>query len=97
MELLVELHMTAAYDSGASAPTEDNPFSSMSRFYLDFSESKPKFLFPNSFSTIAEKTPTTSLVVEVVYKRRQRTRRSLVFSPNGRFTQACYVLRVNAR
>ena len=29
-------------------------------------ESKPKFLFPNSFSTMAEITSTTSLVVEVI-------------------------------
>ena len=36
------------------------PFSSMSRF-MYFRESKPKFLSPNSFSTMAEITPTTSL------------------------------------
>ncbi|CAL8250955.1 unnamed protein product [Boreogadus saida] len=41
-----------------------SPFSSMSRFNLDFRESKPKFLSPNSFSTMAEITPSTSLVVE---------------------------------
>ena len=32
------------------------------RFSLDFRESKPKFLSPNSFSTMAEITPTTSLM-----------------------------------
>ena len=47
---------------------------------------------PNSFSTMALN---TSLVVKVGYQRRQRTRRSLVFSPNGSFTQACvFVLHV---
>ena len=40
------------------------PFSSMSRFNLD-RESKPKFLSPNYFSTMAEITPTTSVVVEL--------------------------------
>ena len=37
----------------------------MSRFSLDFRESKRRFLSPNSFSTMAEITPTTSLVVEI--------------------------------
>jgi hypothetical protein len=44
----------------------------MSRFNLDFRESEPKFLSPNSFSTMAEITPSTSLVVEVGYQRLQR-------------------------
>jgi hypothetical protein len=30
-----------------------------------FKEAKPKFLFPNSFSTMAEIIPTTSLIVEI--------------------------------
>ena len=33
----------------------------MSRFNMDFRESKPMFLYPNSFSTMAEITLTTSL------------------------------------
>ena len=41
----------------------------MSQF-MYFSESKPKFLSPNSFSTMAQITPTVSLWK---YKRRQRT------------------------
>ncbi|CAL8350192.1 unnamed protein product [Arctogadus glacialis] len=48
------------------------PFSSMSRFNLDFRESKPKFLSPNSFSTMADITPTTSLVVEVPGVRKRQ-------------------------
>ena len=40
------------------------PFSSLSPF-MYFRESKPKCLPPNSFSTIAEISPTTSLVVEI--------------------------------
>ncbi|CAL8285213.1 unnamed protein product [Boreogadus saida] len=59
--------------AGSEAPAGDNrgqqsratiPFSSMSRF-MYFRESKPKFLSPNSISTMAEITPTTSLVVEI--------------------------------
>ena len=48
-------------------------------------------LSPNSFSTMAGITPTTSLVVEVSHQSRQRTRGSLDFSPNGSFTQACVI------
>ena len=33
--------------------------------FMYFRESKPKFLSPDSFSTMAEITPTTSLVVEI--------------------------------
>ena len=54
------------------------PFSSMSWFNLNFRESKPKCFSPNSFSTMAEISPTMSLVVEVGYQRCQRTRRSVV-------------------
>ena len=49
----------------------------MSRFSLDFRESKPRFLSTNSFSTMAEITPTTSLYLLWKYQRRPRTRRSL--------------------
>ena len=52
-----------------SLHTAKIPFSSMSRFNLDFRESKPKFLSPNSFSTIAEITPTTSLYLLWKYQR----------------------------
>ena len=38
-------------------------------------ESKPKLLYPNSFSTMAEITPTTSLVVEIPETRVQRVMR----------------------
>ena len=41
-------------------------------FNLDFRESKPKFLSPNSFSTMAEITPTTSLCVESLWKYQSR-------------------------
>ena len=40
------------------------PFSSLS-WFMFLRESKPKFLPPNSFSTLAEITPNTSLVVEI--------------------------------
>ena len=36
---------------------------------MDFRESKPKFLYPNSFSTMAEITLTTSLYVLLKYQR----------------------------
>jgi hypothetical protein len=49
----------------------------MSRFNLDFRESKPKFLSPNSFSTMAEITPTTSLYLLLRYQR--------VWEPNAVF------------
>ena len=49
------------------------PFSSMSRFMF-FRESKPKLISPNSFSTMAEITPTIHHVVigRVVPRRRAR-------------------------
>ena len=56
--------------SGGRQSRASIPFSSMSRF-MYFKESKQKFLSPNSFSTMAEITPTTSLVVG--YHRRRRT------------------------
>ncbi|CAL8235780.1 unnamed protein product [Boreogadus saida] len=50
------------------------PFSSMS-WFMYFRESKPKFLSPNSFSTMAEITPTKSLVVEIPEMRVRRVMR----------------------
>jgi hypothetical protein len=35
----------------------------MTQFHLDFRESNPKFLFPNSFPTMAEKHHYESLLV----------------------------------
>ena len=51
-----------------------NNFSSMS-WLMFLRESKPKFLSPNSFSTMAEITPTTSLVVEIPETRVLRVMR----------------------
>ena len=48
----------------------------MSRFNLD-RESKPKFLSPNYFSTMAEITPTTSVVVELPETSENPTKASL--------------------
>ena len=45
----------------------------MSLFNLDFGESKPKFLSPNSFSTMAEITTTTSLYLLWKHRRCLRT------------------------
>ena len=50
------------------------PFSSMS-WFMFLRESKPKFLPPNSFSTLAEITPNTSLVVEIPETRVRRVMR----------------------
>ena len=44
--------------------TGNNPFSSM-WWFIYFRETKPKLFFPNSFSTMAETTPTASLVVVI--------------------------------
>ena len=77
---------------GSGAPAGDNPgqqsqatiiFSSMSQFYLDCGESKLKFLSPISIlnNGRGSRLPET-----------QRTRRSLVFSPNGSFMQACIIV-----
>ena len=49
----------------------------MSRFNLDFRESNPKFLSPNSFLTMAEITPTTSLVEEAPETSENPTQSSL--------------------
>ena len=51
--------------SGGRLSRATIPFTSMSLFNLNLSESKPKFLSSNSFSTMAEITPTTILVKEV--------------------------------
>ena len=52
-----------------SLHTATIPISSMSRLNLYFRESKPKFLSPNSFSSMAEITPTTSLNLLWKYQR----------------------------
>ena len=46
------------------------PFSSMSRF-MEFRESRPKFLFTQLISTLAKISPTTSLYLLWKYQRRQ--------------------------
>ena len=59
------------------------PFSSMSWFTLDFTESKPKFLSANSSSTMAEINPTTSLYLLWKYQRiRDRTQCLFIISEN---------------
>ena len=63
--------------SGGRQSRATIPFSSR---FMYFRESKPKFLSPISFSTMAEITPTTSLVVE----RRQRTRHVRCHNINSR-------------
>ena len=56
------------------------PFSSMSRF-MYFRESKPKFLSPNSFSTMSEVTPTTASLWK--YQRWQRTKVLCAITPTA--------------
>ena len=61
---------TSASGGGPSAGLKWETFAANNPFLLhvvvhDFRESKPKFLSPNSFSTMAEITPTTGLVVEI--------------------------------
>ena len=41
----------------------------MSRFNIDYRESKPKFLYPNPFSTMAEATLNTSIYLLLKYQR----------------------------
>ena len=52
-------HGSGQQGSGGRQSWATIPFSSMSR-YMYFRQSKPKFLSPNSFSTMAVITPTTS-------------------------------------
>ena len=51
------------------------PFTSVSRFNLDFRESKPKLLSPNSFYTMAEISPTMSLYLFLEVPESRKTRR----------------------
>jgi hypothetical protein len=44
-------------------------------WFMYFRETKPNFLSPNFFSTMAEITPTTSLVVEIPERRVRRVMR----------------------
>ena len=57
---------------------------------LDFRESKPKFLSPNSFSTMAWDNP--HYESRCGSTRDIACRCSLVFSPNGSFMQACVIV-----
>ena len=67
--------------SGKSLHTATIPFSSMSWFNLDFRESKPKFLSPNYFSTMAEITPHhyESLLVVFTMRESENPTQSLRF------------------
>ena len=65
--------------SGGRQSRSTIPFSSTSRF-MSFRESKPEFLSPSSFSTMAELTPTTSVVVELPETSENPT-------PSGLFTK----------
>ena len=53
----------------------NNPFLLHVVLHAYFRESKPKFLSPNSFSTMAEITPTKSFVVEIPETRVRRVMR----------------------
>ena len=57
--------------------------------FMYFRESKPKFLSPNSFSPMAEITPTTVLLWK--YKRHQRTN---VLCPITPTAKTCVTVRV---
>ena len=64
----------------------NNPFLLHVVVHAYFRESKPKFLSPNSYSTMAEITPTTSLVVETP---ETRVRRVMHHHTNSRTVPPC--------